>query len=275
MTDKIENIGGSIIQHGPNSNRVYLMKLDPADLPELHEVVMERVETYGYGKVFAKIPASALEAFLDRGYREEARIPGYFRGQTDAVFLGYYPDVTRATDGDAATAAAVLNISQDKAVSLPPDIEPRIMRQLRPADIPALAELYRNTFASYPFPITEPDYLQKTMAAHVVYFGVFDKNRLVAASSAEIDRGASAAEMTDFATATAFRGQGLARVLLAAMDKAMPQHGVLTGYTIARAVSHGMNITFARGGYRFGGTLINNTGISGAIESMNVWYRRL
>ncbi len=275
MTDKIENIGGSVIQHGPNSNRVYLMKLDPADLPALHEVIMQRVNTHGYGKVFAKIPASVLDAFLDRGYREEARIPGYFRGHTDAVFLGYYPDVTRATDGDAAGAAAVLNISQDQAVSQPPDLEPRIMRQLRPGDVPALADLYRNTFDSYPFPITNPDYLQKTMATHVVYFGVFDENCLVAASSAEIDRDASAAEMTDFATAAAFRGQGLARALLAAMDAAMQQQGIRTAYTIARAVSHGINITFARGGYRFGGTLINNTGISGAIESMNVWFRTL
>jgi hypothetical protein len=45
-------------------------------------------------------------------------------------------------------------------------------------------------------------------------------------------------------------------------------------YTIARAASHGMNTTFARQGYRFAGTLVNNTHIAGGIESMNVWYRR-
>jgi hypothetical protein len=36
-----------------------------------------------------------------------------------------------------------------------------------------------------------------------------------------------------------------------------------------------MNVTFARCGYRFAGTLINNTQISGRIESMNVWYKGL
>jgi hypothetical protein len=44
-------------------------------------------------------------------------------------------------------------------------------------------------------------------------------------------------------------------------------------YTIARAISVGMNITFARCGYDFGGTLVNNTQIAGRIESMNVWYK--
>ena len=55
----------------------------------------------------------------------------------------------------------------------------------------------------------------------------------------------------------------------------MQRRGILTAYTIARSLSYGMNITFARQGYRFGGTLTNNTEISGAIESMNVWYRSL
>jgi hypothetical protein len=34
-----------------------------------------------------------------------------------------------------------------------------------------------------------------------------------------------------------------------------------------------MNITFAKCGYIFGGTLINNTQISGSIESMNLWHK--
>ncbi len=51
--------------------------------------------------------------------------------------------------------------------------------------------------------------------------------------------------------------------------------GIKTVFTIARAKSPGMNITFARSGYDYGGTLVNNTNISGQIESMNVWYKSL
>ena len=36
-----------------------------------------------------------------------------------------------------------------------------------------------------------------------------------------------------------------------------------------------MNITFAKAGYTYGGRLINNTNISGQIESIKVWYREL
>ena len=36
-----------------------------------------------------------------------------------------------------------------------------------------------------------------------------------------------------------------------------------------------MNITFAKHGYSFAGTLTNNTQISGQLESMNVWYKAL
>ncbi|MDD4047577.1 MAG: putative beta-lysine N-acetyltransferase, partial [Clostridia bacterium] len=39
--------------------------------------------------------------------------------------------------------------------------------------------------------------------------------------------------------------------------------------------SYGMNISFAKHRYQYCGTLINNTNISGSIESMNVWYKAL
>ncbi len=275
MTDRLEKIGNSLIQHGPNSSRVYLMKLDPADLPALHDEMEQRVREHGYGKIFAKIPADASDTFLERGYREEARIPGYFQGSTDALFMCCYSDRERETDRNEAQTTAVLDAARAISPETPPPFGARSARVLTFDDIPVLAELYRQTFASYPFPITETEYLARTMAEHVVYFGVFEGDRLVAASSGETDRGALAVEMTDFATLPPYRGQGLARGLLATMDAAMRDRGMRTGYTIARAVSHGMNITFARSGYRFGGTLINNTGISGALESMNVWFRSL
>ena len=55
----------------------------------------------------------------------------------------------------------------------------------------------------------------------------------------------------------------------------MKDKDIKMAYTIARAVSYGMNITFCKRGYTFAGTLINNTNISGGIENMNVWYKAL
>jgi beta-lysine N6-acetyltransferase len=59
------------------------------------------------------------------------------------------------------------------------------------------------------------------------------------------------------------------------VEEEMRQRGIRLAFTIARAYSFGMNITFARADYRFGGTLVNNTNISGALESMNVWHKPL
>ncbi|MBW2515111.1 MAG: hypothetical protein JRE21_11150, partial [Deltaproteobacteria bacterium] len=53
------------------------------------------------------------------------------------------------------------------------------------------------------------------------------------------------------------------------------EQGMRMSFSIARALSPGMNTLFAGRGYTFGGTLLNNTNISGRIESMNVWYKRL
>ncbi len=55
----------------------------------------------------------------------------------------------------------------------------------------------------------------------------------------------------------------------------MKKRGIKTSYSIARAVSYGMNITFAKHGYIYSGTLVNNTNIAGSIESMNVWHKIL
>jgi len=97
--------------------------------------------------------------------------------------------------------------------------------------------------------------------------------RPLTVSSAEMDACSASAEMTDFATPPAFRGNGFALHLLREMEETVRGRGIRSLFTIARAYSFGMNITFARNGYSFGGTLTNNTNISGRLESMNVWYK--
>ena len=158
---------------------------------------------------------------------------------------------------------------------LPPLPGGMLIRRCIPEDAPRMSGIYAEVFPSYPFPVHDPEYLRQTMRENVVYFGVEQHGMLVALSSAEIDPAQKNAEMTDFATLPDLRGQGLARRLLLRMEDCMLRRGLRTLYTIARAASAGMNTVFARCGYHFGGTLVNNTNIAGRIESMNVWYRRL
>jgi putative beta-lysine N-acetyltransferase len=170
--------------------------------------------------------------------------------------------------------ADVLDVARRRRPQPPDSLAPGC-RPARPADAEAMAHLYRLVFASYPFPIHDPEYLRRTMAENVCYYGFWENGRPVALASAEMDIGAGSAEMTDFATHPECRGGGRATQLLAALEREMAQRQIKTLYTIARAVSFGMNLTFAKLGYRYGGTLPRNTQIAGELECMNIWFKGL
>jgi putative beta-lysine N-acetyltransferase len=111
------------------------------------------------------------------------------------------------------------------------------------------------------------------MKEDTCFYGVFDGDHLVAASSSELDHDASTVEFTDFVTLPSHRGDNLSYILLRQMESDMKKMKMTTGYTIARSLSFGMNITFCHRGYTYAGTLVNNTCISGNIQSMNVYYK--
>ena len=274
--DNIEHIGSSLIQHGKNSDRVYLMKLAPGEAELVSSHMLELSRIHGYTKLFAKLPVDEVEVFTERGFEEEARIPGLFRGCTDGVFCSLFTDPNRKIIDapERRQISEIVELSHSFAKDVPEKRpEPEELRQLRAKDMNSLSALYRKVFASYPFPIHDPEYLMETLMSDAVnYFGVFEEGLLVAASSAEMDHPGMNTEMTDFATLPGCRGRGYAQALLGLMELETRRREHLCLYTIARAMSPGMNITFARRGYHFAGTLVRNTDISGAIESMNVWY---
>lgn len=276
--DKIETFHNALIQHGKISNRIYLMKLKKADPAQLIPAMNDLAARNGYTKVFAKIPAYQADIFLESGYQKEAEVPGFFHGQEAAIFLGRYFDPQRQhepqvdkIDEITKLAEAKKNENSDTAF-LPVGTKPR---QCTPNDAEQMSNLYKEVFASYPFPIDSPRYLIDAMLDNVIYFGIEISGRLVSLSSAEMDTVSSNVEMTDFATLPAFRGNSFASRLLGCMKNKMMSKGIHTAYTIARAESPAMNITFGKAGYAYGGRLINNTNIAGQIESMNIWYKRL
>ncbi|MUM78547.1 putative beta-lysine N-acetyltransferase [Pseudodesulfovibrio sp. F-1] len=274
--DSVTRLGNSLVQHGPANDRVYLMKLDRADLPGIVDAMRQLGRERGYTKLFAKVPSDAADHFARRGFVNEARVPGMRRGEGSACFMSRYLARRRAVPADPGRIADVLDVAERKSrkpVAAAPG--PDVIR-LGHDQAGVLAELYGAVFETYPFPITDPDYLREAMDSGVAFFGIpGEGGGLVAAASAEMDMHWKCAEMTDFATLPALRGQGAAGRLLIHMEEAVRFLGVCTAYTIARAVSYGMNTVFARGGYRYGGTLHNNTQIAGRLESMNVWHRRL
>lgn len=276
--DVVTKMGRSPVQHGKYNNRIYLMRLDPRDghdlLPRLDKLALNK----GYSKIFAKAPSSLAPGFLENGYRIEARIPHFFEGRVNCCFLGKYFDQKRATEN----SPGALRKNLENALAREPKPAPRPnlpsgfrWRIASSSDAKAISGTYRLVFETYPFPIHDPEYIRATMKQNVVYFCIFHDEKPIAVSSSEISEADKAAEMTDFATLPAYRGHKFARFLLARMEEEMILRKIKTSFTIARAMSGPMNAVFSVRGYRYGGTLTNNTQICGKLESMNVWYKTL
>lgn len=273
--DVIERFGDSLVQHGKANDRAYVMKIGKKDYPAIVDHVMSLALANDYSKIFVKAPAFARPAFIETNFVEEGRIPRLFRGKEDGFFLSKFLSAERRKEGQSDLVSQVLCTARQKTakvggLKLAPGQVCVIMGK---KDVEAMAQLYRQVFASYPFPIHDPAYLARTMDENLLYYGIMVDDGLVALASTEHDFDGQNAEMTDFATLPEFRSHGLASYLLDQMEQGLKKAGVKTAYTIARAYSYGMNITFAKHGYSYGGTLTNNTQISGDLESMVVWYK--
>jgi len=269
--DKIETIHGSVVQHGRHNDRIYLMHLHDAD-PSVLVATLDRMAVeHGYGKILAKIPATAWRRFQTAGYIREAIVPGFFKGETDGLFIAKFfsedrqqPSRKHGSEcrpvGSAGTAQPKMPFAEIAACT--------------PAEAGAMAGIYARTFETYAFPIHRPEWIRHMMAKDTVYFCARVDKQMVSLAAAEIDVANRNCEMTDFATLPEFRRLGLASRLLHRLDKETRNRGVKTAYTIARADSKGMNRVFAKAGYRHAGRLVKNTQIGGRIRSMHVWYKR-
>jgi len=279
MHDVVDVIGkGSKIQHGNHNDRVYLMKLDERDVEIILDEISKLAKTNKYSKLFCKVPKHVAPLFFANGYILEGFIPKFYKNSGDVFFVSKFLNSDRLLNIER-NELSIFNQLLSEEHSLKKNFKKNgsgySVRKLTKSDIEQMAQIYLEVFESYPFPIHNPDYILKTMAENVHYFGVENGGKLVALASSEVDTGGKNAEMTDFATLQNHRGKNLASLLLKEMEKEMQKQGVKTLYTIARLNSIPMNKTFLRFDYEYSGTLINNTNISGKIESMNVFYKHI
>jgi putative beta-lysine N-acetyltransferase len=278
MTDLITHIGhGSLIQHGKHNDRIYLMKVHPGDTENILNELNRLTREHNYGKLFCKIPQQLAPLFAADGFTVEAIIPNFYEQKEDAFFMAKYPKPERSEPVNKEQLDELQQLlsgtnGSRKAKGLPDGYS---IRRLGAEDAGEIAAIYRQVFASYPFPIFEPAYIRETMADNVFYFGAAYRGKLVALSSSEIDFKGQNAEMTDFSTLPAHLGKGLSLCLLETMEQEMKKQQIKTLYTIARLNSVPMNKTFLHFDYWYAGTLIQNTNIAGQLESMNVYYKHL
>ena len=259
------------------NQRIQILDYEARKPGEMIRGLVSEAHRRGYGKIFLKAPVFDRKGLEDAGMVFEATITGYFSGQPAVVMSLYLNDdrMERPFESEQDDILEAIG-SRPPDPSVPDLPDGYRMAVAKASDLEELATLYRSVFDSYPFPITDPEYLMSTMNSHVVYRIVRDaEGVVVAAASAETCRRHRNAEMTDFATLPSQRGLGLAQHILAALEEDMAVRSIPNLYTIARARSAGMNRVFYNRGYTMTGTLVNNCHISGQFEDMHVWCKSL
>ena len=246
MIDKSIKIGRSLIHHGPYNDRIYLMEWGEDDPDFLSDELLRLAMNEKYSKIIVRVPEQAKEAFIKKGFETEASVPSFYNGEEDGYFLGFYLDKRRQKIRRGEHLKKVLSTAIDKAVHpvLTPLKKGLKMKVAEEEDLKEIAALYKIVFPDYPFPIYDPSFLKESMVSgHNRYFLIHNCKKIIAASSVEMYPKHSFVEMTDFATLPDYRGHSLARHLLKEMESFSQKEGFITAYTIARAVSFGMNLS--------------------------------
>lgn len=259
------------------NRRLKVLDYDAEDYTAMIQRLAWLAESNKFDKVFVKASIEDFQQFLSHGFMMEGVLRYYFHGE-DAYVLSRFSSTARVQSDDLFEEAKMIeeliyNTAPAKQTqTLPADVE--IIRAGK-EHIPPLVMIYRSVFETYPSPLTSPDYIKSTMERNVIYRLAMRNGEALAAASAEIHFKHANAELTDCATIPQAQSQGLMKHILTALENDLQEKNIITAYTLARAMSLGMNRVFFRLGYEFSGRLINNCDIFGQFEDMNIWVKRL
>ena len=246
------------------------------ELPsETAAVAIQVARNYKYEKIWGFVAPDIYEKLANIGFVREGILDGYYE--------------------DMPGIAVAFYLTENRSISKFPDIENTIVQKSllqKDKDVPALpagydirmagiedaseiSNLFKSVFATYPTPVSSAEDIINSMESNVYYSCITKNNKIVAISSADIDFMHQVAEMTDCAVLPDYRGKGLVAILLRFLETKIQRLKLRSLYTLARATSAPMNMTFARLNYSFTGRLVNNCHIAGDWEDMNLWVKKL
>jgi beta-lysine N6-acetyltransferase len=242
--------------------------------------VIEKAETLSLEKNAEKLIFKArredFSKLLTSCFQLEAVIDRYFLGSDAYVFAKYFTDERKRSDHWIKEDQIVQNVSSlNRQIQQVPPPKEYVLQKAGETDAMELAELYKAVFEVYPTPLNDPEYIKKTMKDGTVYYCFRFLGKIVSAASAEVQTFYKNAELTDCATLHDHRKHGLMKILLQKLEEELKSNGIFHVYTIARALSFGMNAAFHQLGYTYRGRLINNCYIFDKLEDMNVWCKNL
>ncbi len=240
----------------------------------LGEQLLATADERGRGRVVVLAPPAVADGLLAAGFEEEGRIPGFYRGTSDCLVLGAYPDEERSDLARPVLVEEVHDLleQQDAAPAARRDVETSLATV---EDAEKIAELLGDTFAQYPTPSSDPAYVAEAIRDGVPFRIVEREGEIAACASADLVREACTAELTDCATRPTHRGQGLMQAILNDLMDDLRDLSYPTAFTLARARIPGVNLAFQRLGFELCGTMPQSCRIGDGIEDMNIWARSL
>lgn len=273
------------IEHGNHfTMQVYLdfankrLRLDDyrGNLDSILARLMELAKENNFTKIIVKSRIEHWQVFLNRGYVLEGVFTGYFKGSDGYSMALFLSDERRTSEYWLEEDEIVRGV---QALPRKPEGKPLPdgyhMRLAERRDAKALAHLYGAVFQTYPTPMNDEKYIEKVMEEGTIFYLIETKDEIVSAASAEVNQQYFNAELTDCATLPEHRKYGFMKTLIIALEKELLARQIYCSYSIARALSFGMNAVFHQLGYEYTGRLAQNCNIYDKIEDMNVWVKNL
>ncbi|MEH7380144.1 putative beta-lysine N-acetyltransferase [Bacillus sp. JJ1533] len=244
------------------------------NLLSLLKEVNDISKQHSFEKIIWMTKSEDVFVLMSQGYMIEAMIPKYFNGSDAYLVTKYFTNERRNSEKwmqEEKVITDILSSPQKNKLT----VTNFLIRKAIPEDTGKLAALYSTVFQIYPTPLNNPDYIQQVMKDSTIFYVVEDNGDIVSAASAEVNTTFYNAELTDCATLDDYRKHGLMKRLLVKLEKELINNGIYCAYSIARALSYGMNKSFYQLGYSYTGRLTNNCYIFDNIEDMNVWVKDL
>lgn len=240
----------------------------------LGEALREAAERRDRGRIVALVDDEVARGLRTVGFREEAEMPGFYKGERPCIVMGAFPDPERR---DLVSPNLVEKVERLVEAQAPqPPARPDVVTELAtPENADEIAALLTATFPQYPTPSGDPDYVTGSIEDGTPFRLVRQEGEVVACASADLVPRAETAELTDCATRPDYRGNGFMQAILLDLMDDLRSMDYSTAFTLARARIPGINLAFCRLGFELCGTMAQSCRIGEGIEDMNVWSRAL
>ncbi|MFZ3588749.1 putative beta-lysine N-acetyltransferase [Bacillus sp. DJP31] len=246
------------------------------NLFEIVNQIIEHSTSRSYSKVIIYARREHVHVFVEKGFLLEAILEGFFHG-SHAYTLAMYLEQRRRQSNkwikEDEIVQKVLEIpSLCSTESLPDGYS---LRKGNLQDAEQLASLYNSVFQIYPTPLNDPEFIKSSMEYDTIFYVIEKDGTIVSAASACMNKKYFNAEISDCATLPVHRSHGLLKHLILQLEKEMLERKIFCVYSIARALSFGMNAALQQLQYKYKGRLTNNCYIFDKLEDMNVWVKDL